>query len=59
MAPHEKIGRKRVHRKELFKCVNLKNAIRAPKFEERTLEETLQQERYARREAWDLAKNVF
>ena len=31
----------------------------APKFEERTLEETLQQERCARREAWDLAKNVF
>ena len=30
-----------------------------PKFEDRTLQETLQQERCARREAWDLAKNVF
>ena len=30
----------------------------APKFEDRAPEETLQQERCARREAWDLAKNA-
>ena len=29
-----------------------------PKFEDRTVQETLQQERCARREAWDLAKHV-
>ena len=31
----------------------------APKFEERTQDETLQQERCARRVAWDLAKHVY
>ena len=31
----------------------------APKFEERTQDETLHQERCARRVAWDLAKNVY
>ena len=31
----------------------------APKFEERSQEETLHQERCARRAAWDLAKNIY
>ena len=41
---------------ELFKSVNLKNAI--PVRQDLTLQENLDQERCARREAWDLAKNV-
>ena len=31
----------------------------APKFEDRTHQETWQQERCARREAWNLARNVY
>ena len=31
----------------------------APQFEERTHEETLHQERYARKAAWNLAKNIY
>ena len=39
--------------------MNLRSEFRgAPKFEERTQDETLKQERCARREAWDLAKDV-
>ena len=45
----EKFGKERVHRKELIqKC--------EPQERERTEEETLHQERRARRVAWDLAK---
>ena len=59
MAPRENSGDKKVDQKGLFKSVNLKNAIRVRhKLEGRTLQETSQQERCARREAWDLAKNV-
>ena len=55
-----KIWKQRVHRKELFNGVNLKNAVRVRQnFESKTLEETLQRERCARREAWGLAKNVY
>ena len=40
--------------------MNLKNAIRVRQnFEDRTLLETLRQERCARREAWDSTNNVF
>ena len=42
----------------LHKCEPQERNPCAPKFEHRTREETSQQERYARREAWDLSKNV-
>ena len=51
---------RRVHREEL--CKNCEPQLRnlwAPNFEERTRYETLQHERCARREAWDLTKNVY
>ena len=47
---------KRVHRKELFRSANFKSAVLV--LQNSTKEETLQQERCARREAWDLATNV-
>ena len=40
------------------KCEPQEQIPWAPKFEERTQDETLEQERCARREAWDLANNV-
>ena len=52
---HIQIGKERVHRKELFKNVNLKNAILLRQ-NLRTQEETLQQERCARKEAWNFTK---
>ena len=55
-----KFGTERSHREDLFKSVNYhERGPCAPKFEERALEETLQQERCARRVPWDLAKNVY
>ena len=48
-----KFGTERSHREELFKSVNYhERSPCAPKFEERALEETLQQERCARRVPW-------
>ena len=41
------------------KCVPQERIPWASKFEERTQDETLQQERCARRDAWDLAKDVY
>ena len=41
------------------KCEPLERNPRAPRFEERTHDETLQQERYARRAAWDSVKSVY
>ena len=40
------------------KCEPQEQIPWAPKFEERTQDETLEQEQCARREAWDLANNV-
>ena len=40
-------------------CTDFSTNLGAPKSEDRTQEETLQQERCARREAWDLAKHVY
>ena len=39
-------------------CTSGANAV-APKFEDGTQDEPLKQERFARRDAWDLAKDVF
>ena len=59
MAPLEKFVKEMVHLMGFFKRVNLKNAILVRQnLEDRTHQETLQQERCARREAWDLVKNV-
>ena len=41
------------------KCEPQERNPRAPTFEDRTHQETLQQERCARREAWDSAKSVY
>ena len=35
------------------------SSLCAPKFDERSQEETLQQEGCARKAAWDLAKNIY
>ena len=43
----------------IHKCKPLKRNPSAPKFEERSQEETLHHERCSRRAAWDLAKNVY
>ena len=40
-------------------CVHPERIPWAPKFEERTQDKTLKQERSARRGAWDLAKDVY
>ena len=59
VAPHQKIGKERVHREELIqKCEPHERNPCAPRFEDKTQDETLHQERCARREAWDLAKSV-
>ena len=42
----------------ILKCELHERSLCDPKIEDRTQEETLQQERCARREAWDLAKHV-
>ena len=44
---------------DIQKCEPQERSPWAPKFEDRTQEGTFQKERCARREAWDLAKNVF
>ena len=43
----------------MHKCVPQEGIRWAPKFEERTQDETLKQERCARRDAWNLAKDVY
>ena len=43
----------------IHKCEPHERNLCAPKFEERSQEETLHQERCARRAAWDLAKSVY
>ena len=56
---HVKNRKWRVHRKGVIqKCEPQERNPCAPKIEDRTQEETLQQEPCARREAWDLAKKV-
>ena len=40
-APDRKFGNERVHREESFKSVNLMSAVLAPRFEERSQDETL------------------
>ena len=54
-----KIGKERVHREELSKNVLRERCLCAPKFEERSHEETSHQEGCARSVAWDLAKNIY
>ena len=41
------------------KCASHERSLCAPKFEERSHEETLHQERCARKATWDLAKNIY
>ena len=54
VAPQKKSGNEKVHRKELCKkCEPQERNPGAPGFEERTQDETLQQER------WDLARRVY
>ena len=55
-----KFGKERVHR-EVFiqKCAPHERSLCAPKFEDRSHEETLHQERRARKASWDLAKNIY
>ena len=60
MTPHKKIGKERVHRKELFKSVSPQNAIRgAPNYKERTQEEASQQERWTRGRSMGFVENVL
>ena len=53
-----KFGKGRVYREELSKSVRTMSVVVAPKFEERSHEETLHPEGCARKAAWDLAKNI-
>ena len=54
-----KFGKERVHREELSNSVRLMSVVLcAPKFGKRSHEETLHQERCARKAAWDLAKSI-
>ena len=54
-----KIRERRVHREVLSKSVSFMSVVLTrQKFGERSHEETLHQERCARKAAWDLAKNV-
>ena len=57
----EKFGKERVHRKELVirKCDPQERNPCGPRFEDKTFQETLHQERCARREAQDLVKNCL
>ena len=52
LAPNQNSGKKQ-------KCAPHKRSPCAQKFEERSHEETLIQERCARKAAWDLAKNIY
>ena len=56
-----KFGKERVHREVLSKSVRLMSVVlaRAEDSRERSHEETLHQERCARKAAWDLAKNIY
>ena len=56
----QKFGKRRVHRGGMIqKCEPQERVPWAPKFEERTQNEILRQERCARKAAWNLAKDVF
>ena len=60
MSHHIKIHeRKGPSRGVIQKCEPHERNPCAPRFEERTQEETLHQERWAHRVAWNLAKNVY
>ena len=52
-------GKRRVHRTESFKSANLRSEVRGlPKSRKGSQDEILEQERYARRDAWELAEDV-
>ena len=53
------LERKGPSRGVIQKCEPHECSTCAPRFEDRTQDETLHQERCARRAAWDLAKNVY
>ena len=55
---HKKRERTGPSRGLIQKCEPHERSPCAPRFEDRTEDETLHQERYARRVAWDLAKSV-
>ena len=55
-----KFGKERVQSQGIIqKCEPHERSPCAPKFGERSHEETLHQERCARRVAWDLAENIY
>ena len=56
---HIKIGDRKGREASFRKCEPHEGNPCAPRFEDRTQDETLHQERCARREAWDLAKQVY
>ena len=57
---HAKIREKKGPSQGILRNANLRSRIPwAPKFEERTQDETLKQERCARRDAQELAKDVY
>ena len=58
VAPHKKFGKRKGPSCVIQGCEPHECNPYAPRFEERTQDETLHQERCARRVAWDLAKNV-
>ena len=53
----EKLGKRRVHR--IQKCEPQERNPWAPKCEEKPQDETLKRERCARRDAWEVAKDVY
>ena len=60
MAPRKNSEKKgSIARSHMQKCKPQERNPCAKNFEERTQDETLQQEKCARREAWDLAKNDY
>ena len=59
LAPNSKFGKERSMRRIIQKCAPHERGSCAPKFRERSHEETLHQERCARKAAWDLAKIIY
>ena len=58
LGPKRSVERKGPSQGVIQKCEPLTNVVlMLPKFEDRTQELTVQQERFARRNAWELAKN--
>ena len=60
IVPRKNFGKETVHRKVIFSILNLMSVAPMPrKFEDKTEEETLKQERCARSDAWKMAISIL